>query len=242
MKDHFKTLAKYTLFLWCSVFVSAQNNGFDKVPQSQFNLSPFDLQLPIPKNNSIVIIQGPEVQNFASKNFYFWPQDKSIRFFCSSDGQPTKGSHYPRTELREKNEWHFENKHTLKVRMAVLQQPGTGKIIIGQIHGHSKGTEALKIWWNNGEIQAGFKKEVNDKEERITLLKNVPLGQIFDYSIQQNNSDVLVTVNQQTASFHFGESWKTEPVYFKAGNYLQDNSLSPVTAGLTAMYDLKISE
>jgi hypothetical protein len=83
---------------------------------------------------------------------------------------------------------------------------------------------------------------VNDKEERITLQKNVPLGQIFDYSIQQNNSDVLIKINQQTITFHFGKSWKSELVYFKAGNYLQDNNPSPVTSGLTAIYQISLSE
>ncbi|WP_278353273.1 polysaccharide lyase family 7 protein [Chryseobacterium gleum] len=241
MRNHFKILAAYTVFLLFPVLSSAQKNTYSKVPH-QFDLSRFDLQLPIPKNNSITIIKGSDIEQFSSDNFYFSPQDSSIRFFCSSNGKTTQGSHFPRTELRQIKEWNFENQHSLRVKMAVLQQPGTGKIIIGQIHGHSKGTEALKIWWNNGEIQAGFKKEVNDKEERITLLKNVSLDQTFDYSIQQNNADVLVTVNQQTVSFHFGDSWKTESVYFKAGNYLQDNNQSPVTSGLTAIYDIRISE
>ncbi|MFS4472609.1 polysaccharide lyase family 7 protein [Chryseobacterium sp. T20] len=241
MKSHFKILFKTGLFTLFSQVLSAQQT-YIPVPQSKFNLTEFNLQLPIEKNNSITTIKGSDIADFSSENFYFSTQDNSIRFFCSSDGKTTQGSHYPRTELRQIKEWHFENQHSLHVKMAVLQQPGTGKIIIGQIHGHSKGTEALKIWWNNGEIQAGFKKEVNDKEERITLQKNVPLGQIFDYSIQQNNSDVLVKVNQQTATFHFGDSWKSELVYFKAGNYLQDNNLSPVTSGLTAIYQINMSE
>lgn len=241
MKFHFKILFKTGLFILFSKPLSAQQS-YAPVPQSKFNLTEFNLQLPVEKNNSITLIKGSDIADFSSENFYFSPQDNSIHFFCSSDGKATQGSHYPRTELRQIKEWHFEKRHHLQVKMAVLQQPGTGKIIIGQIHGHSKGTEALKIWWNNGEIQAGFKKEVNDKEERITLQKNVPLGQIFDYSIQQNNSDVLVKVNQQTATFHFGDSWKSELVYFKAGNYLQDNNLPPVTSGLTAIYQINISE
>ncbi|MDN8660493.1 polysaccharide lyase family 7 protein, partial [Staphylococcus aureus] len=80
----------------------------------------------------------------------------------------TKGSHFPRTELRDLNEWNFVGQHSLSAKAAVLQQPSTGKIIIGQIHGQTKGTEAVKIWWNNGQLQVGFKEEVNATEKRYT--------------------------------------------------------------------------
>lgn len=175
MKNHIKVLIKTGLLILVSISLNAQK--IEKlVPQSQFKLAGFNLQLPIQKNNSITIIKGSDLAQFSSENFYYSAEDKSIHFFCPSDGQTTHGSHYPRTELRQINEWHFENSHSLKVKMTVLQQPSTGKIIIGQIHGNSKGTEAVKIWWNNGEIQAGFKKEVDGKEQRTTLLKNVALG------------------------------------------------------------------
>lgn len=237
MQNCFTNIAKTVLFIVCSSFLHAQKM-FPTVPQSQFDLSGFNLQIPIEKNNSITIIKGADIAKFSSENFYFSPEDKSIRFFCSSDGKTTQGSHYPRTELRQIDEWHFENQHRLQVKMAVLQQPSTGKIIIGQIHGNSKGTEAVKIWWNNGSLQVGFKKEVDDKEQRITLLKNIPLGQVFNYSIQQNNSDIEVKINQQTTTFSLGNSWRPESVYFKAGNYLQDNKI-PVTSGNVAIYEIK---
>ncbi|WP_160137320.1 polysaccharide lyase family 7 protein [Chryseobacterium sp. c4a] len=240
MKSHIKFLVTTGLFILSSVSIHAQKTD-EPVPQSQFNLTGFNLQLPIQKNNSITIIKGSEIAKFSSENFYYSIEDKSIRFFCSSDGKATQGSHYPRTELRQINEWHFENKHNLQVKMAVLKQPSTGKIIIGQIHGNSKGTEAVKIWWNNGDIQVGFKKEVDGKEQRITLLKNVSLGQVFDYNIQQNNLNVQVSINQQTTTFNLGDSWKSESVYFKAGNYLQDNK-QPVTTGLVAIYQVNITD
>ncbi|AZA89666.1 Alginate lyase [Chryseobacterium nakagawai] len=237
MQNRFKNIAKAGLFVLCSNFSYAQKT-YIPVPQSQFDLSDFNLQLPIEKNNSITIIKGADIPKFSSENFYFSPEDTSIRLFCSSDGKTTQGSHYPRTELRQISEWHFENQHHLQVKMAVLKQPGTGKIIIGQIHGNSKGTEAVKIWWNNGNLQVGFKKEVDDKEQRITLLKNIPLGQVFEYSIEQNNLNIQVKINQQTTVFSLGNSWKHESVYFKAGNYLQDNKF-PVTSGTVAIYQIK---
>jgi hypothetical protein len=144
MKFNFKILIATGLFILSSKALSAQE-AYMSVPQSKFNLTEFNLQLPIEKNNSITTIKGSDIAQFSSNNFYFSPQDNSLRFFCSSNGKTTQGSHFPRTELRQIKEWKFENQHNLHVKMAVLQQPGTGKIIIGQIHGHSKGTEALKI-------------------------------------------------------------------------------------------------
>nr|WP_315034434.1 polysaccharide lyase family 7 protein [uncultured Chryseobacterium sp.] len=241
MKNLFKNIVQCGLFMLCPILFHAQKNTYVTVPAAQFNLKGFNLQLPVQKNNSITIIKGSEIPQFSSENFYYSTEDKSIRFFCSSDGKPTQGSHYPRTELRQIDEWHFENTHSLQVKMAVLQQPSTGKIIIGQIHGNSKGTEAVKIWWNNGEVQVGFKKEVDGKEERVTLLKNVALGQVFEYHIQQNNLQAQVSINQQTTTFTLGDSWKSESVYFKAGNYLQDNK-QPTSSGVVAIYQIGITK
>ncbi|PKF75766.1 polysaccharide lyase family 7 protein [Chryseobacterium sp. PMSZPI] len=240
MQIFFKTIVHSGLIILFSNILQAQNM-YPRVPQTEFNLTDFNLQLPIEKDHSISIIKGTDIAQFSSKNFYFSPQDKSIRLFCSSDGQPTQNSHYPRTELRQAEEWHFEKKHSFKVKMAIMEQPSSGKIIIGQIHGNSKGTEALKIWWNNGQLQAGFKKEVNDKETRVTLLKNVSIGQIFDYSIEQNNLEIKVKIDQQISLFNLGNSWKSESVYFKAGNYLQDNKI-PVTSGLVAIYNIELTK
>ncbi|AZA83917.1 hypothetical protein C1637_13175 [Chryseobacterium lactis] len=239
MKNRFRNLI-ITGLLIISGSIDAQKN-YSTVPADKFNLNAFNLQLPVEKNNSITIIKGAQIANFSSENFYFSPQDNSIRFFCTSDGKTTQGSHYPRTELRQTDEWHFDKQHILQVKMAVLTQPSTGKIIIGQIHGNSKGTEALKIWWNNGDLQVGYKKEINDKEQRITLLKNVALGQIFNYTIQQSNLEIQVKINQKIVTFDLGNSWKSESVYFKAGNYLQDNK-QPVTSGMTAVYQISITK
>lgn len=206
-------------------------------PGQKIDLSSFTLQLPIADGNSIRQVSNDELKNYSSSYFYWDDGSQSIHFFCSSDGITTANSHYPRTELRAKNDWHFKGRHTLAVRVAVLQQPSTGKIIIGQIHGDSKGTEALKIWWNNGDIQAGYKNEVNGNEERVTLLKNVPLGTVFTYKIEQSDHDVTVYVNDQQTKKTLGKSWDSESVYFKAGNYLQDNQ-QPVSSGLVAIYSI----
>lgn len=233
-----KLLFSFALMLMSSCLIIKAQEIYT-APGSKFDLTPFNLQLPLEQNNSIMQKKGAELTNYASSYFYLDPKDQSIHLFCQSDGKTTKGSHYPRTELREANEWNFKGQHEMTVKLAVVQKPSTGKIIIGQIHGHSKGTEAAKLWWNNGEIQIGFKKEVNGKEQRFTLLKNVTLNQVFNYTISQSDHQVTVTVNNQSQKFIFGDSWTSESVYFKVGNYLQDN-LKPITSGLVALHSITI--
>lgn len=240
MKTIIKNHLSISLLLLLTGFTSAVNGqGKYTAPGTKFDLTPFTLQLPLEQNSSITQKKGEELAKYSSNYFYLDPKDQSIHLFCTSDGTTTKGSHFPRTELREINEWHFTGQHEMSVKLAVLQQPNSGKIIIGQIHGHTKGTEAAKLWWNNGDLQIGFKKEVNDKEQRFTLLKNIPLNQVFSYTISQSDYTVTVTVNDQSQTFTFGDSWTSEPVYFKVGNYLQDNS-KPVTSGLVAVHSVII--
>lgn len=236
--DKKKLLFPFVLIVMnTSIMIKAQE--IYTAPGSKFDLTKFNLQLPLEQNNSIMQKKGAELTRYASNYFYLNPEDQSIHLFCKSDGKTTKGSHYPRTELREVMEWRFVGQHQMSVQLAVLQQPSTGKIIIGQIHGLSKGTEAAKLWWNKGEIQIGFKKEVNDKEQRFTLAQNIALNQVFNYTISQSDHEVTVTVNDHSQKFIFGDSWTSEQVYFKVGNYLQDNS-KPITYGLVALHSIII--
>lgn len=203
------------------------------------NLYAFILQLTIAENNSVKQIEGDDLQQYCSPFFYWNSHNESIDLLCNTDGATTPNTNYPRTELRAKQEWHFQGNHALSVRMAVQQQPSTGKIIIGQIHGHSKGTEALKIWWNNGRIQVGVKNEVGTTEKLKTILENIKLGAVIDYQIIQTEYQVAVIVNGQKALFEFGKSWKDQLVYFKVGNYLQDNK-KQVSSGLVSLYSVRL--
>lgn len=219
-----------------SIFCNAQKTN--KAPGSVFDLSGFNLQLPLAKANSIQQILDPELKTYSSDYFYLVQNPDAIILTCHSYGAHTKGSHYPRTELRDKNEWNFVGEHMMSVQLAVLQQPSTGKIIIGQIHGNRKGTEAVKIWWNNGKVQVGVKEEVDGPEKRYTLLNDVALHQVLDYTIKQSGQSVNVTINGKSVDMTLGESWSKEKVYFKVGNYLQDN-LTPVSTGIVALYKIE---
>jgi len=240
LPKHTSKLVKLLILCTIPSLTFAENLQNDQAaPAQQFDLSHFNLQLPIPNQNSITQIQGNKLNNYASQYFYLDLAKNGMVFFVSSDGVTTHGSHYPRTELRDQRNWNFTEQHTLTATLAVLEQPSTKKIIVGQIHGDRKGTEAVKIWWVNGDLIVGVKPEVDAKEQRVTYAKNIPLNQKFSYQIAQSGKNVIVTINNVSDSFHFGNSWDTEQVYFKAGNYLQDNSTTPVSTGRVEFYSLK---
>jgi len=242
------SLAKHTaklihLLILCTIpsLTFAESLQNVQAPAKQFDLSHFNLQLPIPNKNSITQIQGNELNDYASQYFYLDPTNKGMVFFVPSDGATTHNSHYPRTELRDQHEWNFTEQHTLTATLAVLEQPNSKKIIVGQIHGNGKGTEAVKIWWVNGDLIVGIKPEVDAKEQRVTYAKNIPFNQKFSYKIAQSGKNVTVTINNVSHSFNFGKSWDSEKVYFKAGNYLQDNNTNPISIGRVAFYSLNTS-
>lgn len=211
-----------------------------QAPADKFELNHFNLQLPIPHKNTITQVQGDELKHYASQYFYLNPANNGMVFFVPSNGITTHNSHYPRTELRDQHEWNFIGQHTLSATLTVQEQPNSKKIIVGQVHGDHKGTEAVKIWWINGDLIVGVKPEVNAKEYRVTYIKNVALNEKFSYQIAQSGKNVIVTINNISHSFTFGDSWNTEQVYFKAGNYLQDNSTIPISIGRVEFYTLKV--
>lgn len=218
----------------CSKSQSAQQAV---TPGKKLNLSGFTLQLPLAAGSSIQQVSGNALANFSSSNFYYDAKSGATAMYCSSDGFTTPDSHYPRTELRDNTNWYFQGTHTLHAEVAVTQQPNSGNIIIGQIHGDRKGTEAVKIRWTNGEIQAGIKEDVDGTETRYTLIKHVDLGQLIDYTITQKDLSIQITANGQSVTVALQPSWNNEQVYFKTGNYLQDNA-TPVSSGTVLLYSI----
>lgn len=206
-------------------------------PGARFDLSDYKLQLPVKRRDSVVELGQPELARYASDYFYLDADQGTMVFACPDNGASTRGSHYPRSELRSLREWTFDGQHSLSARLAVLREPGSGDIIVGQIHGDGKGSEALKIRWVRGDIVVGVKSTRDSRELRRTLVKGVALGQFFDYAIEQQGREVRVSVNGQSASFSYDDSWNGSSVYFKAGNYLQDNS-GAGTLGVVAFQSL----
>jgi Alginate lyase len=217
--------------------VSASGTPSAGAPGQHIDLATYKLQTPIAKHDSVEEVTQPALHDFVAPFFYFDASTNAMVFNCPDNGAPTRGSHFPRSELRDTNEWKFSGQHTLSASLAVTQQPSSGNIIVGQIHGDELGTEALKIRWSKGDVVVGIKANPGSKEERFTLVRGLALGDRIDYRIAQSDHIVTVTVNGISKSFTYDHSWDGDTVYFKAGNYLQDNSASG-SVGVVKFYAL----
>jgi Alginate lyase len=207
-------------------------------PGGRFDLSRYKLQLPLARGDGVVEVEPPALARYASAFFYLDPRSGAMLFHCPDGGATTRQSHYPRVELRQQDEWTFTGAHTLSGTLAVLEQPRSGSIIVAQIHGHSAGSEALKLRWVDGTIVAAAKAGLGAAETRVTLARGMATGERFSFRIEQRERAVTVTVNGAAAKFTYDASWDGQAVYFKAGNYLQDNSGSG-SAGTVAFYALQ---
>ena len=232
-------LAGIGLLLSASV-ASAADQPAPTAPGQTFDLSQYALQTPIARRDSVIQVLQPDLHHYASPYFFLDEADHAMVFYCPDNGASTHGSHFPRSELRTTAEWSFSGEHMLKATLAITQEPQSRSLIVGQIHGNGEGTEALKIRWSKGDIVVGIKSSPGNTEERYTLVRGIPSGERFSYTIAQSDHRVTVTVNDVSKSFDYDHSWDNGTVYFKAGNYLQDNSASG-SAGMVKFYALSAS-
>ncbi|EPX60323.1 F5/8 type C domain protein [Cystobacter fuscus DSM 2262] len=200
-------------------------SGLDRTrsPGENFDLSDYQLQT---LNSSLQVKFVDPINTYTDKYFYTDPSTGAMTFYVPSGAGSTANSKYPRSELRADTTWHMGGTHTLAVSMKVLQQPATGQIIIGQIHGEQTGgSELLKLRWTDGDILMGVKKNFGDSEQKILIKSGVALGENIDYVIKLVDSTVTVTVNGTSKSFTYNRaSWSDVDLYFKLGAYSQDAS------------------
>jgi len=206
-------------------------------PGQNFNLSNFHLQTPFASGSSIQIISQPQLATYTSSVFYT-AADGAMTFWCPVNGATTSGSSYPRSELRDLNEWTVSSTHTLTASCRVLQQPSNGNTIIGQVHGNISGSELCKLRWSNGRVEAGVKPQLGGSEFRI-FIGNYSLGTLLNYTIRVSNHLLTVTVNGSTVTHNLNSSWDADSrYYFKAGTYPQDNVGTSSEGSRVAFYSL----
>jgi hypothetical protein len=182
-------------------------------------------------------IKQPLLASYTSQ-FFYTGTDGAMVFWCPVVGAATANATAPRTELRElingydaTVNWSLDGTHVLRAQCRVTQQPDSGAVIIGQIHGYPS-PRLVKLQYDNGLVQAYIKNTVSgsgDTKFNWTVSTNAAL----DYEIKVVDGVVFITVNGVTRSHDLlaGDStWGTIAYYFKAGAYLQDNS-GPVTEG-----------
>ncbi|MDH0895813.1 MULTISPECIES: polysaccharide lyase family 7 protein [Pseudomonas] len=217
--------------------------------------------LTIPATESATLITTERLNRGYSSQ-YFRPQnDNSVRFWVPVNGSRTLNSSYPRSELREtwqngepRNWYHGEADNILSAVLTVNQVPSKNKLVIGQIHAINRpgdvGSPLVKLQYhfrpesNSGRIEALVRKHPDDSQvQNILLVNDVTLDERFAYRLRLTASGRLgITVysDDDDGSYYrqMAAAWSREPLYFKAGAYVQDNAGSASEGGRATFYHL----
>jgi len=190
------------------------------------------LTLPIDKagsNKGVAVEIKPIPENYKSAYFYRTEKGDEV-FICPVDGATTKGSKYPRSEMRELDNngkeiaWKIDGKtHSLKRRVKISGEPITekkerGRLVIGQIHG--KEDELCRLYYENGGIYFIVDKVgAAKKETRFDFKSKFRRNQFFDYAIRVENKTLRVFINEEVVSYNIEPHWFNDTFYFKYGVY-----------------------
>jgi len=230
-------------------------------PSGNFNLSTWNLTLPTGTAGHPDVISTTKLDSGYTSQYFYTGPDGAMTFWCPDTGVTTSGSSYPRTELRETKSdgtlynWNvLDGTATLNATLAVNVVPGTGKIVIGQIHdngaGGVKDEPLLKVIYEyssttgTGKIVAQIRSTPTSSNTDYTLATGIKLNTLFSYQIQLRSDLTLsVQINGVTeySSGPIDTSWESQGLYFKAGDYDQDNVGPSTDGGQVSFYSLTVT-
>jgi len=217
-------------------------------PGGNFDLSHWKLTLPDAGASEIRPAQL--VAGYTNASFFYTGPDGAMTFYCPTKGGTTTTATFPRSELRElfnpaddHSNWTGSGTHVLKASCLVSHLPGTGKVVIGQIHGDAPNSRPLiKLLFNDGRIEAVVKAD-GAKDTKLAFM-NVGLNHPITYQIKLTDGKLSVDVNGSNRTvdvFQANPGWKTNTFFFKAGNYCQDNSRNSSAGAKVLFYSLAVN-
>jgi hypothetical protein len=221
-------------------------------PGGNFNLSVWELQLPIGSPGSPTTILPAQLQgaNGYSNAAYFWTDknDGSMTFWDPEAGVTTPNSNFARSELREMNpngsaaDWTIAGTHKLSATLRIVSV--TKSVCIGQIHlgtGGSSTKPLLELYYApNGNITLGTENSP-DGGQTLHSVGNVALGTQWSYVIAISGGRINLTINGTTTSYSIPSSFNQYHQYFKAGDYNQSSSTSTSNGAKVKFYALNVS-
>jgi Alginate lyase len=230
--SRFRIVLALALIAACGRGVQAADLDPALAPGQNFDLHSYRLQT---LDDHLQFKQVSPIGSYQDPFFFTQPGAGAMNFRVPSGAGHTGGSEFPRVELREIDSWMMGLPdgalHRETIRLRVVSEPATGRLIFAQIHGEEiSGTELLKMRWSHGEIIMAVKKHPGDGEEKISLLRGLTLGDAIECRLELINEKLTVNLRSgdraAERSFDYDkESWKNVPLYFKAGNYAQDKDV-----------------
>lgn len=196
------------------------------VPAGLLNLSRWKLTLPVDTNQPgrPDEIRPAELATFADVNCFFVnTAGDGVVFRANCGGVTTKGSEFPRSELREVDArgnstvaWSTSDrgKHTLTMKAAITQTPPVKKhVVCAQIHDAKDDLLMVRLEETKLFIE-------RNKLADVLLDPHYPLGAPFDLKIEASAGHVRVSHNGVEK---LDWSVSNNGCYFKAGCYMQSN-------------------
>ena len=211
-------------------------------PGGNFDLSPWQLQLPIGSAGDPTTISSSSLEGCSGyENYsYFFTESGDGALVMKVPGSPassgcvtTANSQHCRTELRESNSWSPNNAvNRLSVSLAV-EVPDNSEYgtVIGQVHiDDSVSTKPVcELYYSTaGELTMGVEQTRSGGDEVMTKIGNVPVGTTFSYEIIYESNVLSVSINGGSAKTLSTYSLDAPLSYFKAGNYNQGSDASDV--------------
>lgn len=221
-------------------------------PAKVLDLSKWKLTLPTGAPGKPDEVFQPALGTFVSSTFFRLNDTKdAVLFRANADGVTTRGSGYPRSELREmtgpatsnahKASWSSgSGTHTLFIDQAVTHLPDVKKhIVVGQIHNDDDDVIVFRL--EDKKLFIDLNGQVGP-----TLTSNYALGTRFtvQFVVADNKTDCYYNGTKvYTHAKSFTDS------YFKAGAYVQSSCVGrkKVTGeacaayGEVAIYNVQVS-
>ncbi|KAB5559713.1 family 7 polysaccharide lyase [Coniochaeta sp. 2T2.1] len=216
-------------------------------PGGNFDLSPFNLQLPIGNPGSPTTIPASQLVGCSGYqdpgHHYFFTESGDGALVMKVPGSPsatgcvtTPNSQHCRTELREahpSNSWDPNAARNrllvgLAVPVADNSQHGT---VIGQIHidDSVSSKPVCELFYNSaGVVSLGVEQTRAGGNEIVQQVGTVTPGSVFSYEIRYEGGALSVGLNGGEQKTFGTYSLNSPKSYFKVGNYNQGSSASDV--------------
>ena len=229
------------VFLWLTA-----SAGASEPPGSMLDLSNWRLTLPVDSERAGTPdeVAPRDLESFLDARYFFASQNAAgVVFRAHCGGQTTKGSSYPRCELREMTDggirraaWATDEKvtHTMTMRVAITATPEVKQhVVCAQIHDAEDDLLMIRL---EGKKLFVERNSLGD----VMLDRRYQLGTPFDLKIQSQSGVVRVWYNGRLSM-----SWAVSKLgcYFKAGCYTQSNPTKGDTEesfGEVVIYGLKV--
>jgi hypothetical protein len=229
-----------------ATFTSSGGLNPNLPPGQNFDLSNWELQLPIGSAGSPTTITQPQLATFTDAYFYTDKTDGAMTFFTPENGVHTANSNFPRSELRELKpggDWPLTGTHILTATLKV--EDTLAHVSIGQVHIGTGGTPSstkplLEIfYYSSGQINLLLETSPSGGGPE-TAVTTVPIGTKFSYTVKIVGNALTLIVNGVTHTYTINSSYNSERFYFKAGDYLQTTGSSSTIGAHVAFYALNV--